>query len=387
MSGRLWISREVRAWLARLRADDPPAARLAGEAVLALLDGTPGPPLVVPVDPVRWATDPTVALDHAYQRRLILLRRVRRATADVATSRKRLELQIAQLEASARKSGERIAAADENGRHDLAQRIRERQAELEDTLAELRREYPELERAERDAIAAGERLRLQTDLWRIRKEQIKIAYRSGAARELIGRALAETGEPDALGEPDAPGAATADGDVRAAAETAIEETRRLERGRAPELQELRLGALTGRDLRVLFTVEPPATVLLLAAGEGAMGDRALQVAYDPGFFTGEQTAEAFLEEFFPGEEADRRAGAERLADRNRVRALADVRLRTGLSVEQVADRMGTTADAVAAIERDGPEAVGTGTLAAYLAALGGRLEIVADLGAERVLLL
>jgi hypothetical protein len=56
-------------------------------------------------------------------------------------------------------------------------------------------------------------------------------------------------------------------------------------------------------------------------------------------------------------------------------------------VEQVAERMSTTAEAVAAIERDGPAAAEAGALAAYVAALGGRLEIVADLGAERVTLL
>jgi hypothetical protein len=363
MSRRLWISREVREWLTRLRADDPRAARLAGEALLALVDGTPGPPLVVPVDPARWAADPAMVLDYAYQRRLVLMQRVRRAAADIATSRRRLELQIAQLEASVRRSGERIAAADENGRPDLAQRLREGQAGLEDTLAELRREYPELERAERDAIAAGRRLQLQTDLWRVRKEKIKAAHSSAMARELIGHALAETGEA---------------------------ETRAFEGGKVtvvPELQELRLGALTGRDLRVLFTVEQPAAVLLLTAGEGPTVGRALRAAYDPGFFDGERTAESFLEEFFPGEEDDRRAGAARFADRSGVHALADVRLRAGLSVERAAERMGTTPDVVAAIERDGPDAVETGTLAAYLTALGGRLEVVADLGSERLRLL
>lgn len=74
----------------------------------------------------------------------------------------------------------------------------------------------------------------------------------------------------------------------------------------------------------------------------------------------------------------RRSGA-RIAARPRRRPAP-----YGLSVEQVAEGMGTTADAVAVVERDGPDAVETGTLAAYPAALGGRLEVVAEFGAERL---
>lgn len=73
MSRRLWITDEARDWLTGLRTRDGSAARLAGDAVIALLDASPGPPLVVPVDPLLWADDPTAALSYAYQRQLVLL--------------------------------------------------------------------------------------------------------------------------------------------------------------------------------------------------------------------------------------------------------------------------------------------------------------------------
>ena len=44
------------------------------------------------------AEDPRETLDYSYQRQLDLLSKVRRGVADVATSRKRVELQVTQLE-------------------------------------------------------------------------------------------------------------------------------------------------------------------------------------------------------------------------------------------------------------------------------------------------
>lgn len=49
------------------------------------------------------AEDPRETLDYSYERQLELLRQVRRGLAEVATSRKRIELQAEQLQASASK--------------------------------------------------------------------------------------------------------------------------------------------------------------------------------------------------------------------------------------------------------------------------------------------
>lgn len=46
------------------------------------------------------AEDPRETLDYSYQKQLELLQKVRRGVADVATSRKRVELQASQLQAS-----------------------------------------------------------------------------------------------------------------------------------------------------------------------------------------------------------------------------------------------------------------------------------------------
>lgn len=95
---------------------------------------------------------------------------------------------------------------------------------------------------------------------------------------------------------------------------------------------------------------------------------------------------SFLDEFFPGEADQVETGVAALAARNRGRTLAEQRARLGLTQVQVAERMGVLQEQVSAIERAEPGATEVRTLAGYVEALGGRLEIIADIGGERVVL-
>ncbi len=79
-------------------------------------------------------------------------------------------------------------------------------------------------------------------------------------------------------------------------------------------------------------------------------------------------------------------GAAALVAGNGARTLAEQRTRLGLTQAELAQRMGVRQERVSAIERAEPGASEVRTLASYVAALGGRLELVADFGAERVLL-
>ena len=80
------------------------------------------------------------------------------------------------------------------------------------------------------------------------------------------------------------------------------------------------------------------------------------------------------------------AGAAALAARNRAHTLAEQRTRFGLTQTELADRMGIPRDQVAAIERADPGTTDVRTLAAYVEALGGRLEIIAEFAGDRVVL-
>ena len=66
------------------------------------------------------AEDPRETLDYSYQRQLDLLAKVRRGVADVATSRKRVELQVNQLTAQSDKLQGQAEQAIKVGREDLA---------------------------------------------------------------------------------------------------------------------------------------------------------------------------------------------------------------------------------------------------------------------------
>ncbi len=124
MGYQLRMHREIRDRLTGLRGEEPELARLVGEAVLALLEAGEnlGPPLVVALESVlQPPDDPREALDYSYQRQLESLTKVRRGVADVATSRKRVELQVAALERQAATAGQREHAI-EAGRADLARK-------------------------------------------------------------------------------------------------------------------------------------------------------------------------------------------------------------------------------------------------------------------------
>jgi hypothetical protein len=121
MGYQLRMHNDIRDWLTGLRATEPELARLVGEAVLALIEAGErlGPPLVLPLEPVLRPEDPRKALDYSYQRQLEVLTRIRRGVADVATSRKRVELQVNQLEEQAARLARQREQALEAG-HEVA---------------------------------------------------------------------------------------------------------------------------------------------------------------------------------------------------------------------------------------------------------------------------
>ncbi|HEY7324566.1 MAG TPA: PspA/IM30 family protein, partial [Streptosporangiaceae bacterium] len=244
---------EVGQWLAAVRDRDPAAADGIDAAVAALQAGgeSVGPPLVVPLDGPSLNAGPD--LDTAYERQLEMLTRVRRAVANVATSRKRLELQANQLEQQAGKLGEQSRKAMEAGRGDLAEEAGARRGAAQEQLADLQRQYAGTWAEEERLTVASQRLQAKVDAFRTRKEAIKAAR--AAAQAAAEAAWAEAVIADA----DAEGAGSAAGDAVNA------ESPDPARPSLP-LSELRPGAPASAGTRILFTTEPPGTAVLLAAG-------------------------------------------------------------------------------------------------------------------------
>src|SRR5690349_24493785 len=87
------------------------------------------------------AEDPRETLDYSYQRQLELLSKVRRGVADVATSRKRVELQINQLEQQSTKLQGQAQKAIAMDREDLAREALTRKSGLTTQISDLRTQH------------------------------------------------------------------------------------------------------------------------------------------------------------------------------------------------------------------------------------------------------
>src|SRR5580658_3606793 len=81
--------------------------------------------------------DPRETLDYSYQTQLELLQKVRRGVADVATSRKRVELQMNSVQQSADKLDRQARDALAAGREDLAREALTRKAGIQTQVTEL----------------------------------------------------------------------------------------------------------------------------------------------------------------------------------------------------------------------------------------------------------
>src|SRR5215813_7013617 len=379
----LSMSAEIRDWLAGLAVGDPDAAKAVGRALVALAHAGSdlGPPVVVALDDPAPSADPAEQLDYSYHRRLDRLLAVRHALADVT---------------------------------DLSSQIRVHITDLEDSQAmadaeELRLLLPGLDRSEQRLTTASQQMQAEIDAFRVRKETLNAKRAAAAARDAIAEYLADAAA--ALGDdelardfPAIDEAANGNKDVTPATE------RELGRDATRQgLMELRPSA-SGRpagEIRIIFAIEPPGTALLISVIEGgaAIRDQHAEAAggsaevlervragLDP-----EATAvafadtQSFIAEFFPGSAHEVRATADVLLASAEVRAtaaalLAGKREGLGMTMAEVASRMGVSQERVSAIEREA-DAAQVRTLAGYVDALGGRLEVIADFDGEQIALL
>ncbi len=138
--------------------------------------------------------DPRETLDYSYQRQLELLTKVRRGVADVATSRKRVELQINQLELNSRKLEDQGRKALSGGREDLAREALTRRSGVQGQISDLRAQYASLQAEEEKLTIASQRLQAKVDAFRTRKETIKATYTAAEAQTRIGEAVSGISE-------------------------------------------------------------------------------------------------------------------------------------------------------------------------------------------------
>jgi phage shock protein A len=138
--------------------------------------------------------DPRETLDYSYQRQLEMLTQVRRGVADVATSRKRVELQMNTLRQQQTKLEGQAKQALGAGREDLAREALTRKSGVQTQLNDLETQYHSLQADEEKLTLASQRLQSKVDSFRMQKETIKATYTAAEAQSRIGEAISGISE-------------------------------------------------------------------------------------------------------------------------------------------------------------------------------------------------
>ncbi len=142
--------------------------------------------------------DPRETLDLSYEKQLDSLTKVKKAVADVATSRKRIELQAAELQKQGDKLQSQAKAALEQGNEDLAREALSRRAAIGEQLTGLEQQHAQVAEQEQKLIATSQQLQARVEQFRTKKETIKATYTAAEAETKISEAV--TGISDSMGD-------------------------------------------------------------------------------------------------------------------------------------------------------------------------------------------
>jgi phage shock protein A len=142
--------------------------------------------------------DPRETLDYSYERQLDLLQKMRRGVADVATSRKRIELQAQALQRSASKLETQARQALAQNREDLAREALMRRQGIATELGGLQGQHDQLRAEEQKLVEASRRLEAKVQAFRVRKETIKATYTAAEATTRVNEAV--TGISEEMGD-------------------------------------------------------------------------------------------------------------------------------------------------------------------------------------------
>jgi phage shock protein A len=140
------------------------------------------------------AEDPREVLDYSYAQLRQMLLRVQRGVADVATSRRRVELQVGRLLESPDKLRGQARQALTEGREDLAREALTRRSAVISQITDLQGQRDALREQEEKLTLAAQRLQAKVEVFRTRKETIKASYTAAEAQTHISESVTGIGE-------------------------------------------------------------------------------------------------------------------------------------------------------------------------------------------------
>lgn len=134
------------------------------------------------------AEDPNETLDYSYEKQVQLLQNVKRGLADLVTSKRRLQLQRDQIEASIEKLDGQAKEALTANREDLARTALQRKIAAQQQMQGLDTQIAQLEKQQQQLTDAEQRLQTKIESFRTQKESIKAQYTASQAQVKIGEA-------------------------------------------------------------------------------------------------------------------------------------------------------------------------------------------------------
>lgn len=137
--------------------------------------------------------DPREALDDSYEQQVKMLQQVRQGLAEVATAKKRIELQGQEMGARYQRLADQAQEALDQGREDLARTALERRTLLENQVASLRTQHSALQQQQQQLQDNERRLTERVAAFRTEKETIKATYAASQAQVKANEAAAGIG--------------------------------------------------------------------------------------------------------------------------------------------------------------------------------------------------
>jgi phage shock protein A len=169
------------------------------------------------------AENPSETLDYSYEEQLRQLQNVKRGIADVATAKKRLELQYTSMQQQVEKLDGQARDALKANREDLAREALTRKTAIQAQLDGIMQQGQQLEAQQQKLVEGEKTLSAKVEQFRTQKEVIKAQYSAAEAQVKIGEAA--TGISDHMA------------DVGLAVERAKDKTEQMQ-ARAAAVEEL-----------------------------------------------------------------------------------------------------------------------------------------------------
>jgi phage shock protein A len=133
--------------------------------------------------------DPRQTLDLSYEQQLENLTKVKRAVADVATARKRVEIQAEQLKNQGDKLADQAKQALAQGNESLAREALTRREAIAAQLKDLDSQHATIVEQEDKLTATAQKLQTEVEAFRTKKETIKATYTAAEASAHVSEAV------------------------------------------------------------------------------------------------------------------------------------------------------------------------------------------------------